>query len=125
MQRWSVVGAPGPGTAADGYRRIRMALEDMPRTGPPQDFAAQVAKQVACPSLGLDRTLYRILALLLSALSMFLIARYGGDWWSTARGALARGEIAWPTVCALCLALSWMTIQLRNLIPSHTADSGR
>ncbi|MEG3193540.1 hypothetical protein SNE32_14935 [Lysobacter sp. D1-1-M9] len=116
MRRWSGSKATGHGAAADSYHKVAMALDSMPRTKPPPDFAAQIAMQVACQSPGLDRSACRSLALLLPVLATLLIFRYGGDWWSTAQSSLNDGTTGWILLCAFCIALSWMTILLRDLL---------
>jgi len=110
-----------PGTSAESYRRVGVALDCMPRAEPPPDFASQVVKQVDRQAPGLDRALYRSLALLLPTLSVLLIWLHGGHWWSTTQGALAT-EMAWPAICAVCVALSWLTTQLRDLRAWKSVD---
>ena len=116
MRHWSGRRVAGHGAVANSYRKVAMALDSMPHAKPPPDFAAQVTKQVACQSPGLDRSACRSLALLLPVLATLLIFRYGGDWWSTAQSSLNDGTTGWILVCAFCIALSWMTILLRDLL---------
>lgn len=105
-----------PGRIADrrdaAYRLIATAVQSSPRSGPPVDFAADVASLVATHEAGFERLLSRtLIALFLTALAIFG-AVYGGDLWRAVSYGYGGGALGWASIVAACVGVSWAASSL-------------
>lgn len=101
--------------AAAKYRLVAEALRTMPRSGPPEDLAADIVKRVARREAGLERLLSRMLLVIFLIATVIVGVRYGETWWEAVRRALSGDALAWLLAGVGCMALSWLGSRLRDV----------
>jgi hypothetical protein len=99
--------ASGLDAIAATYRVVAEALASMPRSQPPPDFVAEVAKRAARRESGLERPLSRVLLALFLAVSAGMLVLYAEPAWRGLREALGSEALGWVLAGVGCLALSW------------------
>lgn len=99
--------AGGRNAATEGYRVVAEALVAMPRSEPPADFAAGVARRIVRHDAGLESLLSRVLLAVFVAASVFACVHYGGQGWRPLRQALGEDALGWVLAALGCVALSW------------------
>jgi hypothetical protein len=110
--------------AAATYRVVAEALATLPRSEPPADFAACVARQVALSDAGLERPLSRILLVVFVMALAVVGILFGQPAWQLLREALDSDALGWLLAGASCLALSWMGGRAVEF-SSHAGGPGR
>jgi hypothetical protein len=90
------------------YLQIAQALRTLPRSAPPADFAATVARQVAPPApVALDRWLLPPLLAALVVTIAVATAGHARPWWQALENAMTRDGGQWLLVSALCALATW------------------
>lgn len=105
---------PSTDPAMENYRRVAVALRCAPHDQPPPGFAAAMARQVAQHDAGLERLLFRGLAMALAASSIGVTAVYGGLFWQAVTAISGAGAMQWIAAGAGCVILSWTFGLLRQ-----------
>ncbi len=100
--------AGGMDRAAANYRVVAGAVMSVPRSGPPQDFAADVVKRVARHEAGLERLLSRMLLVAFLIACVIVGVHYGEPWWRALHQAFHGDALGWVLAGMGCVAVSWL-----------------
>ncbi|MGY0612960.1 hypothetical protein [Luteimonas sp. A501] len=108
----------GPADAdavAHCYRLVATAVTTAPRSQPPPGFAAAVAARVGIRDPRFEPILARSLLLILATASIMAAALYADAAWYALRQALATDAMPWLAAAGICIALNWISGQIRRL----------
>lgn len=89
------------------YRVVARAVRSRPRSGPPMDFAASVARQAAAREAGIERLLSRWLVVTLVIVLGIVGMRYGAEVRASFQQALGDVASGWILIGLACAGLSW------------------
>lgn len=110
--------------AAVNYRVVARALMSIPRSEPPEDFAADVVKRVARHDAGIERHLSRFLLALFVVVSSLVGVLYGELWWQALHHTLRDDARGWVLAGIGCVTISWIcSLLLQQAI--HAAEPRR
>ncbi|WP_411850676.1 hypothetical protein ACLB90_17675 [Stenotrophomonas sp. LGBM10] len=108
--RQAAVNSPAAPMDADSrdYLQIAQALRTLPRSAPPADFAATVARQIAPRTpVALDHWLLPPLLVALAVTITVAAAGHARPWWQALENAVTRDDGHWLLVSALCALTTW------------------
>lgn len=99
------------------YRRMSHALRQPLADGPPADFAASLACQVAAREKEVDgrleRTFLQTLTALLGLSGGVTCVLYGREWVNAITRAMPEGAMQWTVLVVACAGMHWALEQWR------------
>lgn len=90
------------------YCIIAQALDDMPRSEPPIDFANDLVKQVVGQDCARARGVSSSRLMLLVLAWLVAVIAYGWQGYSMLRLQYGDDALAWPLAAVACIGLSWL-----------------
>lgn len=101
---------------ARDYRVVAHAVRSRPRSGPPMDFAASVARQAAVREAGIERLLSRWLVVTLVIVLGIVGVRYGAEVRASFQQALGDVASGWILIGLACAGLSWACARVQSFM---------
>jgi hypothetical protein len=112
--RRAVCGPPASGmdAAVSDYRRVAAALESLPQSDPPENFAHAVAVQVE-RAASHDKQPVSVSVLILLMLTwIVVIVAYAAEKYAALQQMLGADALAWTLLASACIVLSWLCSRL-------------